>query len=164
MAKTQKPRDKPANAKLIATNRRARRDYEIVDTIEVGIVLKGSEVKTLRESNVQLAGAWAQINDKELWLHNLHIAPYSHAASAYAPEPGRTRKLLAHHKQILNLEHSVNKEHLTLIPLSMYFVQGKAKINLALAKGRTHADKRQAITKRDADREAARSMALHQKR
>lgn len=144
---------------MVATNRQARRDYDILDTLEVGMVLRGSEVKSLRESRVQLGEAWAQVHRGELWLHGLHISPYSHSAAAFAHEPDRPRKLLAHRDEIERLAPRVDRERLALVPLALYFVNGRAKIDLALARGRTRADRRQDIARRDADREARRAMA-----
>ncbi len=143
----------------MAANRRARRDYEIIETLEVGLVLRGSEVKSLRESSVQITESWARIDREELWLHNLHISPYSHAAAAFRSEPDRVRKLLAHRREIQRLASRVKQERLTLVPLVLYFIDGRAKISLALARGRSRADRRRDIAERDAAAEAARSMA-----
>jgi SsrA-binding protein len=151
------PKD-PSNF-VVATNRQARRDYDIVDTLECGIVLRGSEVKSLREAKVQLADAHARIITSELWLLGLHIAPYSfaHGADGHATE--RDRKLLAHREQIARLRARLETERLTLIPLSLYFREGRAKVEIAVARGRKQHDKRQAIATRDADREVARTLA-----
>lgn len=148
----------------MAANRRARRDYEILDTLEVGMVLTGSEVKSLREGKVQLAEAWAGIDAGELWLHGLHIAPYSRAGAAFAPNPDRARKLLAHRGEIAGLKSRIDRERLTLVPLALYFADGRAKLALALARGRTQADRRQEIARRDADLEARRAMAAGRRR
>ena len=148
----------------MAANRRARRDYEILDTLEVGMVLTGSEVKSLREGKVQLAEAWAGIDAGELWLHGLHIAPYSRAGAAFAPDPDRARKLLAHRSEIAGLKSRIDRERLTLVPLALYFADGRAKLALALARGRTQADRRQEIARRDADLEARRAMAAGRRR
>ena len=164
MAKSQKPRDVPAGASVVATNRRARRNYDVLDTLEVGIVLEGSEVKSLREGNVQIAESWARIDRGELWLHNLHISPYSHASGAFRSDPDRVRKLLAHRREIMRLKSRVDQERLALVPLALYFNEGRAKIALALARGRTRADRRREIASRDADAEAARSMAAARRR
>lgn len=140
--------------KVVATNRQARRDYEIVDTFECGIVLRGSEVKSLRESKVQLSDAYARVIRGELWLVGLRISPYSHSAPFDGHAPDRDRKLLAHRAEIDRIGARTDQEHLTLVPLSLHFKEGRAKVELALARGRHKADKRQAIAKRDADREA----------
>ena len=125
-------------------------------------MLRGCEVKSLREARVQLAESWARIDNGELWLHNLHISPYSHSSMAYAPEPDRIRKLLARRREIRTLDNRVHRERLTLVPLAMYFTPiGRAKMVLALAKGRTRADQRQKIARREADLEAARAIAAY---
>jgi SsrA-binding protein len=144
--------------KVVASNRQARRDYDILETIEVGIVLHGAEVKSLREANVQLNDAYARIDDGELWLQGLHIAPYSHGA-AFSPPVDRHRKLLAHRDEIDELRARLDQDRLTLIPLSLYFKDGRAKLELGLGRGRKHFDKRQVIAERDADLEARRAMS-----
>ncbi len=164
MAKSQKPRDVPVGASPIATNRRARRDFDLVEVLEVGLVLRGSEVKSLREGRVQLAQCWANVNHGELWLHNLHITPYAHASAAFAPEPDRVRKLLAHRSEIRRWAARLDQERLTLVPLALYFLGGRAKLALALARGRSKADRRQDLIRRQADLEARRSMAAARRR
>ena len=159
MAKSNKGRDIPADATTVATNRVARRDYTILDSLEVGIELRGSEVKSLRESKVQLAESYAIVYRRELWLVGLHISAYSHSAAAFAHEPDRRRKLLAHRREIDRWASRLDGERLALIPLALYFVGGRAKLKLALARGRTRADRRGDIAERDADREARRAMA-----
>ena len=149
---------------MVATNRRARRDFDVLETLEVGMVLQGSEVKSLREGNVQMAGSWARIDRDELWLHNVHISPYSHASESFRSEPDRVRKLLAHRREIQRLKSRVEQERLALVPLTLYFTGGRAKLTLALARGRTRADRRRDIQQRDADAEAARSMAAARRR
>src|SRR5690242_5051977 len=111
---------KDEGRRVVATNRQARRDYEILETIEVGLVLHGSEVKSLREANVQISDAYARIDRNELWLHGLHIAPYRHVSS-YAPSPDRERKLLAHRTEIDRLRSRLDQERLALVALSLYF-------------------------------------------
>jgi SsrA-binding protein len=145
--------------KVIASNRRARRDYDVLETIECGLVLRGSEVKSLRESRVQLADANARIVDGEMWLVSLHIQPYSHLATYSAPGVDRDRKLLLHRSEIDRLRARVDQDRLALVPLSLYFRDGRAKVELALARGRRKYDKREVIAKRDADLEARRAMA-----
>ena len=164
MAKSQKPRDVPDGATVVATNRRARRAYDVLETLEVGLVLQGSEVKSLREGKVQLAESWARVDRDEMWLHNLHISPYSHAAESFRSDPDRVRKLLAHRREILRLKSRVDQERLALVPLALYFSEGRAKLALALARGRTRADRRRDIQSRDADAEAASSMAAARRR
>ena len=164
MAKSQKPRDVPEGASVVATNRRARRNFDVLDTLEVGLMLEGSEVKSLRDGNVQIAESWARIDRGELWLHNLYISPYSHASESFRSEPDRVRKLLAHRREIQRLASRLDQERLALVPLALYFNGGRAKLALALARGRTRADRRRDIAQRDADAEAARSMAAARRR
>lgn len=149
----------PPGVKIVATNRRARHDYDILDTVEAGIVLRGSEVKSLREAKVQLAEAYARIDDGEPWLVGLHIAPYSHSAGFDQPDPDRRRKLLMNRSEIDRLDTRMAQDRLTLVPLAMYFKEGRAKVELGLGRGRSKGDKRQAIAKRDAEREAAKAMS-----
>jgi len=148
-----------SDAKVVATNRQARRDYEIVDTWECGIMLQGSEVKSLREAKVQLSDSYARVRDRELWLIGLHIAPYSLASAQGGHVPMRERKLLVHDHELAEMKAKVDQEHLSLVPLSLYFKDGRAKVELGLGKGRRTYDKRQVIAKRDAEREAQRGMA-----
>ena len=161
MAKSQKPRDVPAAARAVATNRRARRDYTIIDSLEVGMVLRGSEVKALRESKVQLAESYAIIYQQELWLVGLHISTYSHSAATFAHEIARRRKLLAHRREIDRLAARLDSEKLALVPLALYFIDGRAKLRLALARGRSKVDRRQEISARDAKLEAQRELKRH---
>jgi len=154
----------PKGTKVVASNRRARHDYDILETFESGIALKGSEVKSLRDGKIQLKDSFARVQDGELWLHGVHIAPYVYAHGADGHDPDRPRKLLLHRAEIDELTGRTQQESLTLIPLSVYFKEGLAKVELGLAKGRRHYDKRQAIAKRDADREAARAMAQARRR
>lgn len=149
---------------VVATNRQARHRYTLSDTYECGIVLTGSEVKSLREAKVQLSDAWASIDAGEVWLHGLHIAPYSHAQAHTGHQPMRDRKLLMHRHQIERLRLKLQVERLTLVPTKLYFKDGKAKIELAVGKGKNVVDKRQDIAKRDADREAAKSIAAARRR
>jgi SsrA-binding protein len=150
---------RPPGVKVIASNRQARRNYDILETVEAGLVLRGSEVKSMRESKVQLADAYARIDDGEMWLVSLQISPYSHAQDHSGHEPDRKRKLLLHRDEIDRLRAKVDQERLTLVPLSIYFKEGRAKVELALAKGRRTYDKRQAVAKRDAELEARRAIA-----
>ena len=150
--------------KVVATNRRARRNYEILDTIEAGLVLRGSEVKSIREGQVQIGDAFARIDSSgEVWLHNLTIAVYAQSAAHSGHDEVRKRTLLLHHHEIDRLKARVDPEHLSLIPLSIYFKDGRAKVELALAKGRKTHDKRQAIAERDAKRETDRALKFRQR-
>lgn len=144
---------------IVATNRQARRDYEILDTWECGIVLQGSEVKSLRESKVTLSDAFARVDGREIELVGLHVTAYSAASAQGGHDPARTRRLLLHRHQIDEIRSRVDQEHLTLVPLSLYFKGGRAKLELGLGRGRKHYDKRRAIAERDAEREARRAMA-----
>ncbi|MBV9845030.1 MAG: SsrA-binding protein SmpB [Kutzneria sp.] len=142
--------------KVIASNRKARHDYSIVDTYECGVVLMGTEVKSLRAGRASLADAFATVDDGEIWLRGLHIPEYD-MGTWTNHEPRRTRKLLLHKGEIIKLIGKTKESGLSLVPLSMYFKDGKVKVELALAKGRKSYDKRQAIAKRDADREMSRA-------
>lgn len=144
-------------------NRKARHDYDVLETFEAGIQLKGSEVKSLRAGQVQLRDAFARVDDGEAWLHGVHIAPYSHASGFGVVDPDRTRKLLLHKREIEELGSRTTTEPLTIIPLSIYFKDGMAKVEIALARGRRRYDKRHAIAQRDADREAERAHRGRQK-
>ena len=163
MAKSQKKRDIPAGAVAVATNRVARRDFDVLDTLECGIMLKGSEVKSLRESKVQLSEAYAIHYQGELWLSGLNISAYSHSAAAFAHQTDRRRKLLAHRHQIEAWGSRVDRENLTMIPLAIYFKDGRAKVDLALARGKKQYDRRQEIAKRDAARDTQRVAARRNK-
>ena len=144
--------------KNIAKNRRALHEYEILETYEAGIVLSGTEVCSLRENNCQLTDCFALIRDGEVWLHNLHISPYSHGNLAN-PDPDRKRKLLLHRKQIRTLQEAVRERGMALVPLRMYFAQnGLVKVELAVARGKKTYDKRQDMAKRDAKREIERAL------
>ena len=151
-ARSQAPR-------AVATNRQARRDYEILDTYEAGIALQGSEVKSLREAKVQLAESFARIDGGEIWLVGLHISAYSHSGQSDGHLVDRQRKLLLHRGEIDKIRSRLDQEHLTLVPLSLYFKDGRAKVELGVGRGRRQYDKRQVIAKRDADRDAARAMS-----
>src|SRR5215210_7123528 len=139
----------------IAKNRQARHDYAIIDSWEAGIVLTGTEVKALREGKANITDAYGIVKNGEIFLLNLHISPYERGGYVNH-EPTRTRKLLLHRKEIRRLIGAVEREGLTLIPLEMYFKKGKAKVALALAKGKKMHDKRETERQRDAEREMAR--------
>ncbi len=140
---------------VIASNRKARHDYAILDTIEAGVSLTGTEVKSLRDGRANLVDGFATISDDEVWLRNVHIAEYVQGTwTNHAPR--RPRKLLLHRTQIDALAAKIREGGYTLVPLSLYFQEGKVKVELALARGKKVYDKRQAIAKRDADRELAR--------
>ncbi|HEX6568446.1 MAG TPA: SsrA-binding protein SmpB [Acidimicrobiales bacterium] len=159
MARTTSRDAGTSGTKLIASNRRARRNYEVLETVEAGLVLRGSEVKSLREAHVQLGDAFARIEGGEAWLVSMHVGVYEHSQHHSGHEPERRRKLLLHRAEIDRLRQIVDEQHLSLIPLSLYFKDGRAKVELALARGRRTYDKRQLLAERDAQREAARAIA-----
>ena len=156
-------RTNKAGNKLVASNRRAHRDYDIVDSFEAGIVLSGSEVKALREGHAQIADAFARVINGQLWLDGVHIPPYQFAHGIGAHDPDRARKLLMHRREIEKLSHQVSIEHLALIPLSLYFKEGRVKVELGLGRGRRKADKRNALAERDVKLEMARAMGRQAK-
>jgi SsrA-binding protein len=137
---------------VVISNRKARHDYHILETIEAGIALRGTEVKSLRQGNANLQDSYAQVKDGEVWLHNMHISPYEQG-SVYNHDPKRTRKLLLHKSQIRKLQGKVREKGLTLIPLSVYFEGPYAKVELAVARGKRSFDKREALAQREAQRE-----------
>ena len=157
IAKRAAAREERGGDRTVATNRRARREYEFLETLEAGIVLQGSEVKSLREGKAQLSEAYARVDDGELWLFQMHIPPWQFATGFGAHDPDRRRKLLLHRDQIDELVGKTQQQSLTLIPASLYFKNGRAKVQLALAKGRRLYDKRNLIMSRDAEREVARA-------
>jgi SsrA-binding protein len=142
--------------KIIASNRKARYDYSLLEQFECGVVLTGSEVKSLRAGQVVLKDAYAEIRGGEMWLYSLHIAPYQFARGG-GHDPERPRKLLLRRREIERLMGKVNEQGLTLIPTSIYFSHGLAKVELALARGRRTYDKRQAIREREEKREMDRA-------
>ena len=147
---------KEQGKKLIAQNRKARHDYAIEDTFEAGLVLVGTEVKSLRAGRASLVDGFASVDDGEAWLRNVHIPEYNEG-SWTNHEPKRVRKLLLSRAEISKISNKLKESGLTLIPLSLYFLNGKVKVELGLARGRKNYDKRQAIAQKDAKREAARA-------
>ena len=145
--------------RLIADNRRARFNYDILESIEAGLVLTGTEIKSVRSGRVSLQQAFARIVDWEVWLHGMHVPPYAQG-NIYNHEPTRPRKLLLHRKQILGLKQKVDSSGNTLVPLRLYITRHRAKVQLGLARGRKFYDKRQLIAKRDADMDMARALNL----
>ena len=139
----------------IARNKRARHDYQILETWEAGLVLTGTEVKSLRDGKANLSDAYAIVNDGEVFLLNLHISPYERG-NQFNHEPTRTRKLLLHKKEIRRMIGAVERQGLTLIPLELYFKHGRAKVSVALGKGKKQHDKREDDRRRDDEREMAR--------
>ncbi len=147
--------NRPGGRQIIASNRKARHDYSILDTFEAGIALTGTEVKSLRAGRASLVDGFATITDHELWLRNVHIAEYAEGTwTNHAPR--RVRKLLVHRMELDRLSAKLKEGGLALIPLSMYFKEGRVKVELGLGRGKKSYDKRQDMAKRDADRELAR--------
>jgi SsrA-binding protein len=143
--------------KNIATNRQARYRYHFLETWEAGLVLTGTEVKSLREGQAQIKDGYATVRDGEVWLHNVHIPPYA-PASRENHEPERSRKLLMHRREIERLIGKTREKGLTLVPTRMYWKDGRAKVELALARGKQTIDKRRDIAKREADRAIQRAL------
>jgi SsrA-binding protein len=152
------------NNRRIAQNRRARHEYDILDTLEAGIALRGGEVKALRSGQVSLQDAYARVEGGEVWLLGTHIAPYEYATGFGFVDPDRPRKLLLHREQIDELAGRLQQQSLTLVPLALYFKDGRAKLELALARGRRLYDKRRAIAEREANREAERTIREYERR
>ncbi len=150
-ARSAEAKPKPRAVTPIADNRRARFEYLILDEIEAGISLAGTEVKSLRQGKVQLSDGYARIEHGELWLENVHISPYTHG-NRFNLEDKRKRKLLAHKREIARLQVKLRDAGLTLVPLRMYFKGHKAKVLIGLARGKKSYDKREAIKERDAKR------------
>jgi SsrA-binding protein len=149
-----KPTKTVAEGRPVAQNRKARHDYEVLDTFECGIALQGSEVKSLREGKVQLRDSYARVENGEVWLHGVHVSPYTYANGFGAHDPERRRKLLLHRREIEELQEKTGPgAGLTLVPLAIYFKDGRAKVELALARGRKTYDKRHALAERDAARD-----------
>ncbi len=141
----------------VVTNRRARRNYDVLDTIEAGLVLTGTEIKAIREGRVNLSDAYGKPEDGELWLVNMHIAQYS-AGSDNNHDPTRPRKLLLHKDEIIRLSRQVSERGLTLVPMRLYFRRHRAKLELGVARGRKLYDKRRAMVEREREREAQRAL------
>lgn len=148
--------------KLITQNRKARHDYTVLDTVEAGIALQGTEVKSLRDGRAHLKDSFARVEDGEMWLYHMHISPYDQG-NRYNHDPTRRRKLLLHRREINRFLGRVQERGLTLIPLKVYFKRGKVKVELALARGKHEYDRRHDIAKRDEERDVARTLARVQR-
>ena len=146
-----------SDRKVVATNRKASHDYDLEEPVEAGLVLMGSEIKSIRESRVNLKDGYVVEREGELWLENVHISQYDQA-SIFGHDPVRPRKLLMHRKEIDKLASATAERGLTLVPLSLYFKDGKAKVELALARGKRTYDKRHDLARRDAAREVDRAL------
>jgi len=144
--------------KIVARNRRARHDYKILDSYEAGLVLRGSEVKSVRQGKVSLAEAYARIIDDEVYLVGAYIKPYDHTGEYDQPDSRRDRKLLLHRREIRDMKRHIEIKGNTLIPLSLYFRDGYAKVEIGVATGKRKYDKRQDMKERDAKREMDRAM------
>jgi SsrA-binding protein len=141
---------------VVITNRRARHDYHVIESWEAGIVLAGAEVKSIRDGRANLQDSYARVEDHEVWLHGMHVSPYEFARGDL--DPVRKRKLLLHHRQIDEMTRGTSEKGVTLVPLRVYFKDGRAKVELAMAKGKRAYDKRHSLAERDAKRETERAM------
>jgi SsrA-binding protein len=141
---------------LLITNRKARHNYFILESWEAGLVLQGSEVKSLREGHANLQDSYARIEDGEAWLYGMHVAPYTFSRGEL--DPVRRRKLLLHQKEIAEIWHKTQEKGLTVVPLRVYFKDGRAKVEIGLAKGKRNYDKRRVLAERDAKRETDRAL------
>jgi len=160
MATEQTDREKAQ--RIIADNRKAYHDYHVLETMEAGVALLGTEVKAIREGRVNLRDSFARIDSGEVWLMNVHISPYSHTGYAHHEER-RQRKLLLHRHEIRKLNGRVTEKGLTLVPLQMYFKDGRVKVSLALVKGKQAHDKRETIRRREVDRETRAAVKARQR-
>ncbi len=142
--------------RLVISNRKARHDYLVLDTWECGIMLAGPEVKSIRDGRANLLDSYARIEDGEIWLYGMHVSPYTFSRAEL--DPIRRRKLLLHRKQIDEISRSTAERGMTLVPLKVYFKDGRAKVELALARGKRAYDKRHALAERDARRETERAL------
>jgi len=147
------------NIKIVATNRKAKFEYFLIETYEAGIALQGSEIKSIRAGQISLSEAFVQTDGKEAWLHDAHIAPYEQA-NRFNHDPVRPRRLLLHKKEIRKLWDAVRQKGMTIIPTRVYLKAGRAKIEIAVARGKKAYDKREAIAKRDRERDTAREMRI----
>jgi SsrA-binding protein len=147
------------NVKTVSTNRKARFEYFLVETFEAGIALQGSEIKSVRAGQVSLTEAYVQVDGQEAWLMGAHISPYEQA-NRFNHDPLRPRRLLLHKKEIRQLWDSVRQKGMTIVPTRVYLKDGRAKVEIALARGKKSYDKRETIAKRDRERDSAREMRI----
>lgn len=152
------------DTKLVAANRAARRNYDISETLEAGIVLVGSEVKSLREAQVQIADGYVRFEGRQAFLQGVRIAPYLHSQGYSGHDPDRHRKLLLHRKELVRLRHLMDTERVSIVPMSIYFKGSNAKVELGVGKGRKLHDKRQLVAERDANREIQRALGHRDRR
>jgi SsrA-binding protein len=141
---------------VVINNRKARHDYFVLESYECGLVLKGAEVKSIRNGRANLQDGYARVENGEVWLYGMHVSPYEFSRAEL--DPVRRRKLLLHHKEITGLARATEEKGTTLVPLRVYFKDGRCKVELAVARGKARYDKRQALAKRDADRETDRAL------
>ncbi|MEL6490388.1 MAG: SsrA-binding protein SmpB [Cyanobacteria bacterium J06555_13] len=158
MAKSNSKQSTGGGVKIVADNRQARYQYEILETYEAGIVLTGTEVKSIREGKVNLRDGYANVKRGEVWLHNVHISPHNMTNLVYNHEPRRIRKLLLHKQEIRKLIGQVEQKGLTLVPLKMYLKGGRVKVSFGLGRGKKLHDKRESLKKKQDKREMARAM------
>jgi SsrA-binding protein len=151
---------KADSQKVVASNRKARHEYDILETVEAGIELKGPEVKSIRAGHVSFLDAHARVERGQIWLHSLHVSPYEQA-NRFNVDPVRPRRLLLNKHEIHRLAVKVEEKGLTLVPLDLHFTRGYAKVTLAVARGRKLHDKREAVKQREQDREARRAVGAH---
>ena len=151
---------KDESRKVVARNRKARHEFDILETIEAGMELKGPEVKSLRAGHVSFQDSFARVDRGEVWLHSLHISPYEQANRENV-DPVRPRRLLLNRKEIRQLAAKMDEKGLTVVPLEIYFARGYAKVSLGVARGRKLHDKREALKRREQEREAQRAMGAH---
>jgi SsrA-binding protein len=150
-----------AEQKSVATNRKARHEYEVLETVEAGIELKGPEVKSIRAGNVSFQDAHARVERGQIWLHSLHVSPYEQA-NRFNVDPVRPRRLLLNKQEIRRLAAKVEEKGLTLVPLDLHFSRGYVKVTLAVARGRKLHDKREALKRKEQDREARRAVGARE--
>lgn len=159
MAGQQKPKARDEFNRVLATNRNARRDFDILESVEAGIVLRGSEVKSLRDGHVQFADANVWIDRGEAWVMGLHVQPWLTSGTTWTHDPDRRRKLLLHKHEIEKLAGRQASDRVALVPMSVYLKDGRVKVEVAVGRGRRQADKRQVLAKRDAELDMKRAMA-----
>ena len=147
------------NIKIVSTNRKAKFEYFLIETFEAGIALQGSEIKSIRAGQVSLTEAYVQIDSQEAWLMGAHVSPYEQA-NRFNHDPLRPRRLLLHKKEIRQLWDSVRQKGMTIVPTRVYLKDGRAKVEIALARGKKSFDKRETIAKRDRERDSAREMRI----
>jgi SsrA-binding protein len=150
-----------ADQKNVASNRKARHEYEVLETVEAGIELKGPEVKSIRAGNVSFQDAHARVDRGQIWLHSLHVSPYEQA-NRFNVDPVRPRRLLLNKQEIRRLAAKVEEKGLTLVPLDLHFTRGFVKVTLAVARGRKLHDKREALKRKEQDREARRAVGARE--